>query len=1068
MAIPDFQRLTLPLLRLAGDGREHTLSEAIDRLAHDLALSNDDRAELLPSGKQPRFDNRVGWAATYLRKAGLLRAIARGRFDITDRGREVLAEPPDVIDIGYLARFPGVREFRARDAGEDDGTSFDESTGEWTMRPEVAERVRKNMERAFPDAAIRLDVLRLMAFAIENADEERSDSWCVRESGRGLQLLTGRLLACRVERSRLQLAVVGPISDAIRSAVGADPANDDSFKWIEGSILLRLPVERAAIALELLSDPFNAFVDEAMARLRKRPPSVRAHVPEAVQYVGAELDRELPQPDVAGSIGEVVEPEDGGEEGKVPTALHLPEIRGRAPIFEHSQRSIASLMEDIAQQRIALPDLQRPFVWEDTKVRDLLDSIFVGYPVGTLVLWLTSHEKEARALGAERPSLRATTLVIDGQQRLTSLFAVMRGVEVVGKDGDRRKVRIAFRPRDGRFDVSDAANRNDPEYLANLTDLWDGTRSKPTIRREIMNAVRDHGRAVDDAYEEAMERNLDRAAAIAEYRFPVVEIRKTAAREDEDVDEEDVAEIFVRINNQGTRLVQADFVLTLLSVFHGELRDRIEERAREMSDGSVVTVDAQQLLRAACGVAFGRARMSAVYKYLRGVDPITGDADPASRKRRLEQLDDAANEIIAPTPWRDYLLRVTHAGFVTPGLIASKNAIVYAYAFYVRGRKAGIAKHELDELIARWVFASLLTARYSGATETMFEKDLARTARLPPDDADGFVRALDEAMSEVLTGDYWTLSLAAELETQRARAPAALAFRAAQVVLGTRALFSDQLLRNLLDPPAKGARSASEAHHLFPVAWLHARGVVDRRDVNQVANLADTGWYENSSIGARGPSEYVPRLREKLAIDDEAWARLCAEHALPPGWEEMDYAHFLRERRRRMAEIVRVAFRKLGGEIDAPPLTPPWFLPGAELVWQRIGETERAVRAVVREVFVSRFGDGAAAKIEAALSERERDTLARALRSRPAGADPLSVVDYLYLGQLLTLVSGEMWQHARDRFGGTKDAKQRLTQALEQIAPVRNEIAHVREVTPERLMRANLACGDLLELMRRG
>ena len=241
-----------------------------------------------------------------------------------------------------------------------------------------------------------------------------------------------------------------------------------------------------------------------------------------------------------------------------------------------------------------------------------------------------------------------------------------------------------------------------------------------------------------------------------------------------------------------------------------------------MSQGTVVGIDTQQLLRAVCGVAFGRARMSAVYRYLRGVDPTTGEADTAERLKRLDQLDDAAKECMETTPWRDYLLRVQHAGFVSQALVASKNAIVNAYAFYIRGRKAGVPKSKLDEMIARWVFGSLLTARYSGSSETIFEQDLARVARLGPDDADGFVRALDDAMGETLTGDYWTQSLVSALETQKARAPAALAFRAAQVVLGTRALFSDQFLRNLLDPPADGVRAASEAHHLFPTAWLHA------------------------------------------------------------------------------------------------------------------------------------------------------------------------------------------------------------------------------------------------------
>jgi hypothetical protein len=748
-------------------------------------------------------------------------------------------------------------------------------------------------------------------------------------------------------------------------------------------------------------------------------------------------------------------------------ASREPRVRGRAPIFEHGQRSIASLMSDIEREVIALPDLQRPFVWEDTKVRELLDSLFVGFPVGTLVFWHTSNDKDARALGAERPGLRATTLVIDGQQRLTSLYAVIRGVEVIGKDGATRKIMIAFRPRDGRFEVADAAIRNDPEFLPNVTELWDGRRLPSQLRRDLINALRDKGRVVDDKYEDAVDNNLGRAHAIGDYRFPTVDIRKTATTQDEEATEEDVAEIFVRINNQGTRLGQADFVLTLLSVYHGELRDRIEERSRVMSLGTVVGIDTQQLLRAVCGVAFGRARMSAVYRYLRGVDPTTGEADTAGRLKRLGQLDDAAKECMEPTPWRDYLLRVKHAGFVSQTLVASKNAIVNAYAFYIRGRKAGVPKSKLDEMIARWVFGSLLTARYSGSSETIFEQDLARVARLRPDDAEGFVRALDDAMGETITGDYWTHTLVSALETQKARAPAALAFRAAQVVLGTRALFSDQLLQNLLDPPADGGRAASEAHHLFPMTWLHSRGIRERRFVNQVANLADVGWHENSVIGGRGPAEYVPRLREKLAIEDDRWGRLCAEHALPLGWESMEYEEFLRERRRRMADIIRVAFRQLGGEPDAPPLTPPWFLPGAEAVWQRIVETERALRGVVREVYAARFGEAAARRIEEALPERERETLARALRARPAGSEPLSIVDYLYLGQLPPLLFvAEAWQEARHRLGDAPDVKQRLQAALGRIAPVRNEIAHVREVDRDRLLRASVACADVLEMLQ--
>jgi hypothetical protein len=243
--------------------------------------------------------------------------------------------------------------------------------------------------------------------------------------------------------------------------------------------------------------------------------------------------------------------------------------------------------------------------------------------------------------------------------------------------------------------------------------------------------------------------------------------------------------------------------------------------------------------------------------------------------------------------------------------------------------------------------------------------------------------------------------------------------------------------------------------------------VQDKRIVNQVANTADVGWHENAVIGARSPADYVPRLRHKLKIGDEQWARSCAEHALPLGWENLGYDDFLVERRKRMADVIRIAFRQLGGEADAPPLTPPWFLPGAQAVWASIAEAERALRAVVRAVYTARFQSQAAERIERALPESNREILARNLRSRPPGADALSIVDYLYLAQLVPLLfAADTQQEARERLGGAKDIKQRLSDAVAHIAPVRNEIAHVREVAPERLMKVSVACADILSIVR--
>lgn len=1071
MAVPDFQTLMLPILKLAGDGLQHTVAETVEHLAREFQLSDADQAELLQSG-QSRFYNRVGWATTYLKKARLLQRTALGRFQITDRGREILASRPTSINVAFLeSRFSEMKAFRkARSRSEvEEEPPFNTVDGSWKQRPGVEERVRMMMETSIPDAAVRIAAMHFLALAIDTADEELSSAWCVRETERGLRVITGRLLACEVGRSVMRVSVIGPVRDDVRGALGAEAENDEEFKFkmIPGGLLLTFPIERASEALSMLEDGMVSFIETAIGRVRTSV-SLEDHVPEAVAYIASVVGRELPQPKIVPDSADAQGLDDSANDDDI-GASKEPRVRGRPPIFEHGQRSIASLMSDIEREVIALPDLQRPFVWEDTKVRDLLNSLFVGFPVGTLVFWHTSNDKDARALGAERPGLRATTLVIDGQQRLTSLYAVTRGVEVVGKDGTERIITVAFRPRDGRFEVADAAIRNDPEFVSNITVLWNGTRLRTQIKRDLLNALRDKGRVVDDKYEDAVDYNLERAHSIVDYRFPTVDIRKTATAAVDEATEEDVAEIFVRINNQGTRLGQADFVLTLLSVYHGELRDRIEERSRAMSLGTVVAIDTQQLLRAVCGVAFGRARMSAVYRYLRGVDPSTGEADPEGRLKRLAQLDAAAKECMELTPWRDFLLRVQHAGFVNQALIASKNAIVNAYAFYMRGRKAAAPKGKLDEIISRWVFATLLTARYSGASETVFEQDLARITALTAlqsNDADSFISALDGAMGEALTGDYWTFSLVSALETQKARAPAALAFRAAQIVLGARALFSDQLLRNLLDPPAHGTRAAIEAHHLFPAGWLFGRGIRDRRQVNQIANLADVGWHENIDIGSRAPVEYVARLREKLAIDDDRWGRSCAEHALPLGWESMDYEQFLRERRRRMADVIRVAYRQLGGKSHSAPIAPPWFLPGTEAVWRRIADVERALRLLVREVYVERFGENAPRRIEEALPDRDREVLTRALRARPPGSDPLSIADYLYLGQLPSLLfAKETWQQARLRLSGVEDAKLRVQSAIATIAPVRNEIAHVREIDNDRLLRATVACSDLLKML---
>ncbi|MDZ7347156.1 MAG: restriction endonuclease, partial [candidate division KSB1 bacterium] len=111
MTIPDYQSIMLPLLRFAGDGGEHSLRETIEALADEFRLTDEERSRLLPSGQQAFFDNRVGWARTYLKKAGLLETTRRGYYRITERGKQVLRQKPAKIDTAFLLQFPEFGEF---------------------------------------------------------------------------------------------------------------------------------------------------------------------------------------------------------------------------------------------------------------------------------------------------------------------------------------------------------------------------------------------------------------------------------------------------------------------------------------------------------------------------------------------------------------------------------------------------------------------------------------------------------------------------------------------------------------------------------------------------------------------------------------------------------------------------------------------------------------------------------------------------------------------------------------------------------------------------------------------
>ncbi len=580
--------------------------------------------------------------------------------------------------------------------------------------------------------------------------------------------------------------------------------------------------------------------------------------------------------------------------------------------FKRVDYDLSGLLHYLDVGDIGLPDIQRPFVWSNAKVRDLFDSMYRGFPVGYLLFWENDQISGVKQIGVDEKAHSAPALlIVDGQQRLTSLYAVFRGKKVLDNDYRERKIEIAFRPRDGSFAVADAAVRRDPEWIPDISELWVSGKSSYQMVKAFLKSIEEKTQITDED-EERISFNLDRLFDLQKYPFTALEIAAS-------VEEEQVADIFVRINSEGAKLNQADFILTLLSVFWDEGRADLERfcrgSRRPPAPGAsaspfnhFIQPDPDQMLRVAVALGFERARLKSVYQVLRGKDLETGMFSAEKREEQFGVLKRAQARVLDLTLWHRFLSALVGAGYRSSQMVSSKNALLYAYAFYLIGReRCGVPEHQLQKLIGRWFFFSSLTGRYTTSPETVMDADLNRLRGIT--DATRFAAVLEDLMRSTLTGDFWTITLPMELDSSAARSPQFFAFVAAQNRLDAPVLFSHKRVADLIDPALKTQKKALERHHLYPRGWLERGGVTDLKVINQVANYSLLEWPENIAISDHPPSSYVPMLRERFAPDD--WERMHDLHALPMGWELLEYDVFLTKRRELMAGIVRRGFESL-------------------------------------------------------------------------------------------------------------------------------------------------------------
>ena len=589
-----------------------------------------------------------------------------------------------------------------------------------------------------------------------------------------------------------------------------------------------------------------------------------------------------------------------------------------AELFKNIPSKVDDLVRGVRIGRIGLPDLQRPFVWADNKVRDLFDSMMKGYPIGYVMIWESpsDYETKKNVIGKnEKIHDEPKELVIDGQQRLTALVAAMYGVVVKDKNFADKEIKISFNPLTKEFAVWTPAYERDTEWISRISDVFLAKEQNTiiTLRRKFIKDANE-GRMkknlpeLSEEEEITVENNINALLNLSDFSLPTLEIQYNA-------DEEAVADIFVRVNSGGQKLTENNFIQTLISVYENETSDKINEfseksriPADNTSYNTLLAIEPSHLIRMAVGVGFRRARLRYAYMLLRGKNLKTGKFSAEERQANLDKFKDALDKVMNLNNWHGFINIVAEAGYISNKLIASSNAVVFSYVLYL------IAKYDykldamsLKKCISKWFFMSTITYFYTGSTESEVENQFADLRDVHT--ADEFIAYIDKVIETHFTDDYFKLTLPSELNSAAAISPAWNGYIAAQIVLNTPMLFSNTPVSKYFVIGSSGTKNAIDKHHIFPKHYLEHIGYTNDRDRNQLANFTYLDYATNIEITDKAPADYVNTYRQKLG--EEGYKKACEQNALPENFETMEYPEFLEKRRQLMAQVVRKAYEEL-------------------------------------------------------------------------------------------------------------------------------------------------------------
>lgn len=598
--------------------------------------------------------------------------------------------------------------------------------------------------------------------------------------------------------------------------------------------------------------------------------------------------------------------------------------------FTLMQYNVSAILGFIEAGQFVIPEIQRPFVWKKSQVRDLIDSLYNGYPTGYIITWKNPdvHTKDGTMANGKH-------ILIDGQQRITALMASIVGLEVLDEDFNKDRIKIAFNPlatdSDKRFAVQDASHLKDRKWISDISEVFKNNFDPFDF---VFKYCEDNPKVKHNEVNNA----IIKLKEIANRQIGVIEL-------DHSLDIDEVTEIFIRINSKGTALSQSDFVMSKMAAdtAHGgntlrkvvdyfchlavkhdffpqmikdiefektEYAYNIKWLAKDNED--IYVPDYNDMLRVAFMYSFDRAKLSDLVSLLSGRDFETREFREEIVEASYKKLCEGIKVFINEYNFEQFVLAIKGAGFKSSKQLNSQMTLDFAYMLYLKlSKDFSIPRDRVKHHVQKWFVLSTLTGRYVGSPESVMSRDIRLINER------GFINFFNEIEASVLSDTFWNISLPQKLETTSTNSPAFNTFLAAQINLNCNSLFMHgTMISDLIN-------ISGDVHHIFPKAYLKNNGVEAKGRYNQVANFTYLDTQVNKAVRDDAPNIYFGKALEqcenkKIAFgnisDREAFMKNLEENSIPKSVVSMtvkDYDVFLAERRVLMSQLIEKYYKGL-------------------------------------------------------------------------------------------------------------------------------------------------------------